>query len=154
MQEVKRYTLAGIELWVVVEENAVKRISFSALPGVSPQSPVWKKVDDFVEAYEKGKDPSGIPFPLYSPPENRRLDFYLFLQSIPRGEVRSYGEIAEAFFGSKRYARVVGNYLAMNRWPILFPCHRVVRADGSPGGFTGGVEIKEKLLKWEKEGKI
>ncbi len=152
MREAKKYSVAGVDFWVTVMDGAVEMISFFRQDGNSPSSSIWKKVDKFVANYVEGKDYEGIPFPLYSPPAQNLLDFYIFLQRIPRGEVWSYGRVAEEFFGSRKYARVVGNYLARNRWPILFPCHRVVRADGSLGGFTGGIEIKEKLLKWEREG--
>ncbi len=64
------------------------------------------------------------------------------------GEVMSYGELAEAA-GVSNGARAVGQVMAHNRFPLLFPCHRVVAADGRLGGFTGGLEIKKRLLKFE-----
>lgn len=69
-------------------------------------------------------------------------------KAIPRGEVRTYGQIA-AQVGCPRGARAVGNALANNPFPIVIPCHRAVRSDGSLGGFQGGVEIKRALLEME-----
>ena len=68
---------------------------------------------------------------------------------IPRGKVAAYGEVARAI-GKKKAARAVGNALAKNPYPIVIPCHRIVKADFSPGGYSGGADKKKKLL--EKEG--
>ena len=70
--------------------------------------------------------------------------------SIPHGEVRSYSQIA-AQVGHPRASRFVGNTLAQNRFPIFIPCHRVVRADGSIGGFHGGTDLKKRMLLLEKQ---
>lgn len=64
---------------------------------------------------------------------------------IPRGFVSTYGRIAR-FIGVPEGARAVGNALARNPFPIVIPCHRALRSDGSLGGFQGGREMKERLL--------
>lgn len=64
---------------------------------------------------------------------------------IPWGETRTYGEIAAAI-GMPGATQAVGNALGVNPIPIVIPCHRVVRADGSMGWFTGGPAIKRALL--------
>lgn len=69
--------------------------------------------------------------------------------AIPFGEVRSYGEIATAV-GRPKSARFVGNTMARNPFPLIIPCHRVVRADGSVGGFGGGSEMKGRLIEMER----
>ena len=69
--------------------------------------------------------------------------------TVPHGEVRSYGQIA-AQVGHPRACRFVGTTLALNPFPILIPCHRIVRADGSPGGFYGGTDLKKRMLLLEK----
>ncbi len=68
--------------------------------------------------------------------------------AIPAGEVRSYRDVA-AEAGSPRGARAVGNALGSNPVPIVVPCHRVVRTGGGLGGYTGGVDIKRRLLSLE-----
>lgn len=68
--------------------------------------------------------------------------------AIPRGQTRTYGEIAAAI-GSPKASRAVGAALGRNPLMIAVPCHRVVGADGSPTGYAGGVEIKRALLKVE-----
>lgn len=68
--------------------------------------------------------------------------------AIPRGWVSTYGRIAE-HLGVSGGARAVGNALANNPFPILIPCHRAIRSDGSLGGYQGGLEMKRELLRIE-----
>jgi methylated-DNA-[protein]-cysteine S-methyltransferase len=51
--------------------------------------------------------------------------------------------------GCPRAARAVGTALANNPFPIIIPCHRTIRADGTPGGFGGGIMMKRNLLEME-----
>jgi methylated-DNA-[protein]-cysteine S-methyltransferase len=67
---------------------------------------------------------------------------------IPYGELRSYKDIAVAI-GRPRAYRFVGTALANNPFPILIPCHRVIRSDGSVGLFGGGSDMKRKLIERE-----
>lgn len=64
---------------------------------------------------------------------------------IPYGETRTYSDIASAI-GQSGANQAVGNALGSNPVPIVIPCHRVIRADGSMGWFTGGPDIKRALL--------
>lgn len=68
---------------------------------------------------------------------------------IPYGEVRSYRWVAERL-GKPRATRAVGNALGRNPIPIIIPCHRVVRSDGTLGGYTLGLSMKRRLLELEK----
>ena len=70
---------------------------------------------------------------------------------IPFGQARSYAEVS-ADAGSPRGARATGNALGSNPIPIVIPCHRVLRAGGVLGGYTGGVERKRFLLELEGRG--
>jgi O-6-methylguanine DNA methyltransferase len=70
------------------------------------------------------------------------------LQRIPYGRVRSYGWVARKI-GKPRAARAVGAACGANPVPLVVPCHRVVAADGSLGGFSGGLTNKKRLLKLE-----
>ena len=69
---------------------------------------------------------------------------------IPYGAVESYGSLAKKA-GCPRGSRAVGGALAKNPFPLVVPCHRIVRKDGSLGGFSagGGAQLKKKLLKLE-----
>ncbi len=70
------------------------------------------------------------------------------LREIPAGETRSYGELAAAL-GNPKASRAVGGANGANNIAVLIPCHRVVQADGSIGGYAYGTKIKAELLKRE-----
>jgi len=67
---------------------------------------------------------------------------------IPFGQTRSYGWLAQQV-GGKNKARAVGTACGANPIPIIVPCHRVIREDGSLGGYGGGLGMKRKLLEIE-----
>lgn len=69
---------------------------------------------------------------------------------IPYGEVRAYSHLAERI-GSPRASRAVGTALGHNPVPFFVPCHRVVRRDGSLGGYGLGLELKRRLLELERK---
>ena len=77
-----------------------------------------------------------------------RLTVLRHLSEIPYGSTESYGEVAVAS-GSPRAVRAVGSACATNPLPIVVPCHRVLRSDGSLGGYLGGLQTKERLLALE-----
>ncbi|MGB1419857.1 MAG: methylated-DNA--[protein]-cysteine S-methyltransferase [Poseidonia sp.] len=72
------------------------------------------------------------------------------MKEIPRGETRTYTEIAVQI-GHPNAARAVANACGQNPYPPIVPCHRVVRSDGGLGGYSGvgGVETKRRLLREE-----
>ncbi len=80
------------------------------------------------------------------PPFQRDILTALF--AIPWGHTTTYGALADAA-GHPGAARAVGNVMAHNPWPLLFPCHRVLAAGGHLGGFSGGLDLKVKLLQLE-----
>lgn len=75
-------------------------------------------------------------------------------RKIPRGRTASYADLARAA-GSPQAARAVGSAMASNPLPLIVPCHRVLRSDGSLGGFSGphGLRLKRRLLELEAGGK-
>ena len=70
------------------------------------------------------------------------------LRAIPYGATRTYNEIARSI-GKPRAARAVGRACATNPVAIVIPCHRVLRGDGTLGGFAYGLEVKRRLLDGE-----
>ena len=74
---------------------------------------------------------------------------WMELTRIPFGETRSYGEIAD-LLGKPGAARAVGRANATNVLPLVVPCHRVIAADGTLGGFNGGLHLKTRLLEHER----
>lgn len=73
------------------------------------------------------------------------------LRKIPLGETRSYADIASAI-GDPKATRAVGTANGANPVAVLVPCHRVIRSDGTLGGYAGGLERKRKLLDAEGAG--
>jgi len=71
--------------------------------------------------------------------------------NIPLGETRSYKWVAEKV-GSPKAVRAVGQALRKNPYPVTIPCHRVIKSDGTLGGYAGGPDTKKrKLLVLEKK---
>jgi len=75
------------------------------------------------------------------------------LLKIPYGETRTYGQIAEAV-GKPKAVRAVGAANNRNALPIIIPCHRVVGANGSLTGYSGGLDAKRKLLDLEERNSV
>jgi len=99
-----------------------------------------------LRAYFAGSDVTAIdrlPVRAEGTPAMQRL--WGALRRIPAGEVRSYAELG----GDRRHARAAGSACARNPIALIVPCHRVVRADGSLGGFGWGIDVKRWLLDHE-----
>ena len=74
---------------------------------------------------------------------------WMAIAAIPHGQTRTYGELA-ASIGRARAVRAVGMACGRNPLPLFIPCHRVVAANGKPGGFSAGLPWKEWLLRVEQ----
>ena len=92
-----------------------------------------------------GRDPD---FDVNLPEYGFATRVWKYLRRIPRGRVRTYGGGAKAL-RKPGAARAVGQACGRNPLPLIVPCHRVVSADLALGGFTGGVEMKRRLLELE-----
>ena len=71
-----------------------------------------------------------------------------YLPHIGYGHTQSYKEVAECV-GNPKAVRAVGTACATNPLPVVVPCHRVLRTDGSLGGYIGGLDVKHALLTLE-----
>ena len=80
-----------------------------------------------------------------------QLKVWNYLKKIPKGKVKTYLEIAKAI-GKPNAFRAVANAVSKNPYPPKIPCHRVIRSDGSLGGYSGkgGIKEKRRLLDMEK----
>ena len=72
------------------------------------------------------------------------------LMKIPRGQTRSYAQLAQSL-GQPNAARAVARACAQNRLAVIVPCHRIIRGDGSLGGYRWGLPLKDNLLQRERE---
>ena len=79
-----------------------------------------------------------------------QLKVWSYLKKIPRGSVKTYSQVAKGI-GKPLAVRAVANAIGKNPLAPEIPCHRVIRSDGSLGGYSGkgGVKTKELLLKRE-----
>jgi methylated-DNA-[protein]-cysteine S-methyltransferase len=141
----------------IAEEGIVVKSGFTAAvdqlrdelpePGVEIRTRTdLGEISRALDAYFAGRDVTGIdrlPVRTGGSPAMERL--WLELRRIPAGEVRSYAELG----GDRRHARAAGSACARNPVPLIVPCHRVVRSDGSLGGFGWGLDLKRWLLDHE-----
>ena len=82
-----------------------------------------------------------------------QLKVWNYLKKIPRGKVKTYSEVAKSI-GKPLAVRAVANAIGKNPLAPQIPCHRVIRSDGSLGGYSGKGGIKTKRLLLKKEGVI
>ncbi len=116
--------------------------------------PVFEETVRWLDVYFGGKDP-GVTPPLVMKTTAFRRAVWEVLLSIPYGQTRSYGEIAETIAareGRRVSARAVGGAVGHNAISLIIPCHRVVGSDGSLTGYAGGIGKKRWLLEMEKAG--
>ena len=82
---------------------------------------------------------------------------YKKLLHVPKGKITTYGELSKAV-GLKNGQRAIGMIMKKNPFPVIVPCHRVVKSDGKIGGYVYGERVKSKMLEKEgikiKDGKI
>ena len=80
-----------------------------------------------------------------------QLKVWRYLKTIPKGKVKTYLDVAKSI-GKPKAFRAVANAVGKNPYPLKIPCHRVIRSDGSLGGYSGkgGISKKKQLLKFEK----
>lgn len=110
-------------------------------------SPLLEEAKGQLLAYFRGERQAfSLPLAPRGTPFRQRV--WKCLLDIPYGAVISYQELARRA-DSPRGFRAVGQANRFNPLPILIPCHRVVASDGSLGGYAGGLELKEFLLKLE-----
>lgn len=102
-----------------------------------------------VAAYAAGESEAAALLPLDVRATAFQWRVWRALRAIPRGEVRSYAQVAESI-GSPSSVRAVARACATNPVAIVTPCHRVVRSDGSLAGFRWGLERKAALLQAER----
>ena len=80
-----------------------------------------------------------------------QLKVWTYLKKIPRGSVKTYSQVAKSI-GRPLAARAVANAIGKNPYAPKIPCHRVIRSDGSLGGYSGKGGVKTKRLLLKKEG--
>ena len=109
------------------------------------RTPESKRLLEGVKRHLRGQE---VKLPLDIRGTDFQLKVWAALQRIPAGETRTYSEVA-AMIGEPKAIRAVANACASNPIPLIVPCHRVIRKDGSLGGYGLGLPRKIILLKSE-----
>ena len=142
-------------LKVFYSSKGIRSIGFTGKSGImrggsgNAGAALHKKTSLLLNKYIRGKTVKfGIPLDLSGFTAFQKAVFRA-ARRIPHGETRTYSWIARRT-GHPEAARAAGNALGANPVPIIIPCHRVVRSDGSPGGFSGGLFRKKALLALER----
>ncbi len=131
-------------------ENAVlQELGVEVTEGSARDDGAFETIVRLLRRYFEGEsvDFSGVALDLEGMTAFRRRVLEN-VRAIPRGQVRTYGEVA-AGVDRPGAARAVGGVMAANPVCIVIPCHRVVASDGGLGGFGGGLEMKESMLAME-----
>ena len=127
-----------------VLEELARRVSPRVLEAPAKLDPVRRELDEYFEGRRQDFD---VPID-WSHLAGFTRKVLRATASIPFGDVSTYAGVAEAA-GSPRAVRAAGNALGANPMPVVVPCHRVLRTGGTLGGYTGGLERKEFLLRLE-----
>lgn len=135
------------------------RLRFSqtqqAPPKKGPEPSAYTYLEAFKDrlaAYLKGRPVSfqDIPLDLTTSITPFRKAVWRETSLIPYGTITTYAKLARKAAGSPSYARAVGGALNANPLPIVIPCHRILAANGSLGGFGAGLDVKKALLALER----
>ncbi len=127
-----------------VLETLSERLSPRVLRAPRRLDAVARELDEYFGGQRQAFD---LPLDL-SLSEGFRQLVQRHLPDIRYGQTRTYGQVAK-LVGNPRAVRAVGTACATNPLPLVVPCHRVLRADGTPGGYVGGLEAKVTLLSLE-----
>jgi methylated-DNA-[protein]-cysteine S-methyltransferase len=151
----KRYDSPAGKLFLLGDDMALAGLFFARDPEVKKICREFKEGTNapiraavrFLDAYFRKK---AAPLPPLHLGRCSKAEYavYRALIRVPFGKTVSYGELARRG-GCPRGARFAGNTMAKNSIPVIIPCHRVIRSDGSMGNYTGGTDIKEFLLRHE-----
>lgn len=135
-------------LYLVCDGRTLRGIHFSKPPEMLRKGkahPQLKK--ELREYFESGREEFTAKIEFSSGTDFDKA-VWQALSEIPYGETRTYKWLAEKI-GNPNASRAVGQALSRNPIPLVVPCHRIIESDGSPGGYSGGINIKRRLLDLE-----
>jgi len=148
----KAIELNSASVWIDFDSTSLRQIELrGAIDCEQPEIKLMSahKVCQEIAEYLHGERIDFSKFPLatehLSSFQQKTLQAMI---SVPYGETRSYGQIAVAI-GSPGGARAIGNACGTNPFPIIVPCHRIIKANGLEGGFSAGNGWKSYLLRIE-----
>jgi len=117
------------------------------------ESDVIKLAKKWIDKYFNGEKPRNSELPIEFIGSDFRKQIWSILFEIPYGTVITYGDIAKQMAKHKGIktmsAQAIGGAVSHNPISIIIPCHRVIGANGSLVGYSGGIDVKAKLLEFE-----
>ena len=138
--------------WISVfeDEGKIFKVQFGKLNKQTPSKVLLVFKKNLLKFFDKKTLNIKVPYKIAGNQIQKKI--WTELKKIKPGYTKTYGEIAKKYKLSPRH---VGKICGQNKLLLLIPCHRVIRSDGGLGGFTsvGGVNLKKKLLKFEKSWK-
>ncbi len=154
------------EIFLTADEEGLTGLRFceeKEFPALSNKgkgerkAPVIETAEMWLDQYFSGKEPA-IAVPLHLTGTDFEREVWEIIRTVPYGKTACYREIAEAVARKRGVShfssQAVGGAAARNPVLLLIPCHRVIRADGTFGGYAGGTERKKALLILEAKGEI
>lgn len=134
-------------LKIIANEKGVISIEFVKKIGISKPNKITKMAIKEIDGYFKKKIEK-FTFPISNSFHSFQKLVLNYIKKIPYGKIKRYKDVAKGI-GKDKSSRAVGQILKKNPLPLFFPCHRIVKSDGTMGGFRGGIKTKENLLKLE-----
>lgn len=149
--QMQTFTFHGLEIHLTIMEGCLcglKLFPSCGVTDVAARHPFAIQVREYLSGIRKHWE---IPLDMQGS-EFRKL-VWKELFHIPYGQTVTYQDIARAI-GRPSAVRAVANAIARNPVWLVCPCHRVIRSDGSLGGYAGGIDLKKALLSMEAEAGI
>ena len=142
------------DLTLVCDDIGLTQVSLLPRPDLPLQNghPLLSQARQWLDRYFLGKTPDPAELPLHPQGTAYQKSVWAQLLTIPWGESRSYGQLAQeitAQTGTPTSPRAIGAAVGKNPLWILIPCHRVLGAKGQLTGYAGGIENKMWLLRHE-----
>jgi methylated-DNA-[protein]-cysteine S-methyltransferase len=150
------FSAAGLKNLIFEEKRDIPQKPSKTSTPEAPSLPEetlqkWRnRIAQALEKYFAGTPVTFEDLPLDLQGSPFHLQVWRELRKVPPGETVSYQELARRL-GKPKAARAVGQACGANPIPLIVPCHRVIAANGTLGGFSSGLERKRWLLRHEKE---
>jgi methylated-DNA-[protein]-cysteine S-methyltransferase len=144
--QISFYTNLGF-ISVIEDQGLITHIKFEKIANKKPSLQLLKAKDEIKQFLNKKR--KELTFKTKINGSKNQLKIWREIKKVPYGKCVSYKNISKL---TKIHPRLVGKICGENRLPLYIPCHRIIRSDGSLGGYSGkgGINLKKKLLKIEK----
>jgi len=132
---------------VIEDQGLITHIKFEKIANKKPSLKLLKVKDEIRQFLNKKR--KELTFKTKITGSRNQLKIWKQIKKVPYGKCVSYKKISKQ---TKIHPRLVGKICGENRLPLYIPCHRIIRSDGSLGGYLarGRINLKKKLLKIEK----